>query len=1191
MENPPAIQFLDSGYHGSQGTQVVPPNVSISSPHGVSRSPVQWGLIGRQVVQTNEPASTAPTRSPPTQEDNTGIVMRTSMDRSATEASFVSAKEDPSMPVPAKVEGDDVKLVTTGVGDIESADVVLESASKHRSPLPVPMLEPETEEPTPRAIESQQESPSVFRGDQIFVDAHSPTEDSSPLRPIVRKSSLNFASLPAREPLTTKKSIGARNSRTSQLEANRASYYPHQTGGHSIGGTAIGAEEQERDDTNMDDMDVYHHDSSEESNTATLHNKTSTQRLQDQISMLGKSQPQQPRHSKSIPSIITLSQPAVPAAASPAVLSSRIESKKSMPGAFADEDEDSWIGSSTAKTGATSSDLVPTVLSPRAERPAMIKNNTTASIETIEQEGAYFAVPKQRSPTRDIMLNADGARFHTKSASTSIIHSPTKSLYADVGLKKTISASNPDLSTLSPSRSIRDSPLKAAKDKISSILKTSRGLFASSAAVSAEAYSSVLEPTSPGKERTLEDALNDAVTKGPSLYPSLSQTLIGPDVPRKTRASTEREEKRLEKEAKEARQMQEQLDRLEKAREKESQKARIFSQEKERIAAMEKQALEKKALEKNEQEADKQIANVEAPKATRSSPRKTKADLEAKVTNSTAATSEDVSTMDIDMANASSVAPATSHRAEPSGLAKAKEVAKRITRPGPPSSTRGAKPVHIRVGLHNAAHGGVRGPALPSNNALAAGLGESLARSNTSNLSHGNENDAASRPGLKSKASTSSMQSLKNTAATKKVAALSAAARKKEQDEKEAQKRRDLKVENERRRAAEQEHRRQEEERIEAERRRELRELTAKKKVDAQRQVIEKAKAERPPPPPSRGRVVEQNAGHDKPLPAAPREAAPSRPVSRMNTIRPQDDAFRAQPNAAQSMTKQPPKRPLTQDIDDFPRPPMHRNPASYTQNADKRRKTGEEMEDTSNEPLSRPHIGAPIRTSTMNKPKVRPLLNVQYATSTKSLQDILNKSYFSNGYTNATGPPQLATAQMPQGSRMMPAAHAKIANPMDMAQISKAAVPFSSQSAQYKTPARPMQLNGKSTGKTATRSSPRYQNGEHIELPEIHTDSEDEDSDDGGKDFAAPDWVDSPALRAGLVAQEGIDPVTVFGRPGELKMEEVFRNKERWGRFRQRTSSANWSGSDRLTEEEVRSDLEARERLRREGAWSYGMS
>jgi len=168
----------------------------------------------------------------------------------------------------------------------------------------------------------------------------------------------------------------------------------------------------------------------------------------------------------------------------------------------------------------------------------------------------------------------------------------------------------------------------------------------------------------------------------------------------------------------------------------------------------------------------------------------------------------------------------------------------------------------------------------------------------------------------------------------------------------------------------------------------------------------------------------------------------------------------------------------------------------------------------------------------------------------------------------------------------------------MDMAQVSKATISFSASNNQqtagssYKTPARPAGGNttGKSAAKSHAKSSPRYQNGEEINLPEIHTDSEDED-EDGGTDFAVPDWADSPALRDQLAAQDSIDPAEVFGPMPELKMEEIFKNKERWNRFRARTSSANWSGSDRLTDDEIRKDLEGRERLRREGGWTYGLS
>lgn len=85
------------------------------------------------------------------------------------------------------------------------------------------------------------------------------------------------------------------------------------------------------------------------------------------------------------------------------------------------------------------------------------------------------------------------------------------------------------------------------------------------------------------------------------------------------------------------------------------------------------------------------------------------------------------------------------------------------------------------------------------------------------------------------------------------------------------------------------------------------------------------------------------------------------------------------------------------------------------------------------------------------------------------------------------------------------------------------------------------------------------------------------------------PDWVRSPNLNEILRRQEELaDADEVFGPPAAVDMEGMFR--ERHHRFRQRTSSANWNGGDRLTEDEVRRDVEGRERVRREGGWVWGV-
>jgi hypothetical protein len=203
-------------------------------------------------------------------------------------------------------------------------------------------------------------------------------------------------------------------------------------------------------------------------------------------------------------------------------------------------------------------------------------------------------------------------------------------------------------------------------------------------------------------------------------------------------------------------------------------------------------------------------------------------------------------------------------------------------------------------------------------------------------------------------------------------------------------------------------------------------------------------------------------------------------------------------------------------------------------------------------------------------------------------------KSLFAGGYTNAT---QGATRDLFKATvTSQHNTQVKVAHPLDMAQVSKAAIPFAPNPnaagpSSHKTPARPAGMAGaKSAAKSAARSSPRFANGDAIELPEIQTDDEDDDDDNGH--MAAAAWADSPDLRRALSRQETMDPQQIFGPPAPLNMEEVFsKSKDRWHKFRARTSSANWSGADRLTEEDIRKDLAAREKMRREGGWSYELS
>lgn len=145
-------------------------------------------------------------------------------------------------------------------------------------------------------------------------------------------------------------------------------------------------------------------------------------------------------------------------------------------------------------------------------------------------------------------------------------------------------------------------------------------------------------------------------------------------------------------------------------------------------------------------------------------------------------------------------------------------------------------------------------------------------------------------------------------------------------------------------------------------------------------------------------------------------------------------------------------------------------------------------------------------------------------------------------------------------------------------------------------TPGHPSQYaKGKIPGLDSARASSskpiqpsqQYPNGDDIKLPEIMTDSEDEDSDN---EFEQPSWVNTPNLREMLSTQQLMDPEAIFGPIAPLNMEQVFPNKERHKRFRERTSSAYWV-HDQVTDEEKKKEREARERLVREGAWTYNPS
>jgi len=777
---------FDSGYYGSQSDDATRANEPVVHQSPPKPSPPKAS-----------PARVSPPKSPPKairvqfeSDENVEILGRDSYERRTTEGSFHSAKEEQTRKLAEEV----VPEPEAEKNNELEEHPVLESPlqNRYQAPPSPQKRSPERHTPAehspPKSLPKTAQpvlEPEAVEEDEHMEDMQSPSDGSSPIRPIVRKSSLNFASLPAREPLTTKKSIGNRVSRTSQLEQSRTSYYGRQTGGKSLGN----AREEYEDEIDIDEPEAQ---DDTDSKVTRLHNKTSTQRLQDQISMLGQSQ-SNVRPSKSIANATAVqSQPSHIPSSQEIKPKSPERKERPPPGAFPEDEDDSWIGPSTIAAGE------PSIFSPR---PQLTKSHTTDVMESIQGKdsigGTQFNIPKrgdqQRnvSPIREPIVpdRTTSTLGHIKSVSTSVLRSPKKAGDSP-GHKKPISVSNPNPSIAStddkestppksPSRSYRGSPLKAAKDKFSSILKTSRGLFASSAAVSAEAKTSTLSPASSrlglNHAPSLEDVLFHANNKSPS-YPNLehyksNQSLHRvPESPgkasvRKTRASTEREERIKEQEAREAKEKKEAQKRdekLEKARMKVKEEARVFHLEQERVAAMQKEVAARK-----EKERMAKASQVEVPRATRSSPRKTKAQLEAEGIAAAAASTDELADRDVEMSDASHAMPPPAIPRPKSQIGR--PGAKRPLKPAKEPVTKAKPPTVIRVDT-----GSQRGHQYhPSNTTLAASLQDSLASSQPTGPPQG----------LKKKASTSSIQSKASTSSFKSAAskALEAAAKKKEQ--------------------------------------------------------------------------------------------------------------------------------------------------------------------------------------------------------------------------------------------------------------------------------------------------------------------------------------------------------------------------------------------------------------------------
>ncbi|PPJ60231.1 hypothetical protein CBER1_08848 [Cercospora berteroae] len=556
--------YTDSGYHG----MMTEDEMELDAQRTASvTSSSQVGEHIPQVPVHDEKAAVEPSQA------------GSGDDHVISDDSFVSAEEQGHGVEPGQDEemedapGDtqpythqeEVAMVANALQQENVIEVYEDERMEDEGAEPVaPQPEPK-EAPLPVAPEND--------GDMEAEGADEHSDASSPEKPLNRKSSFTFSSLPAREPLGSKRSMG-------QMDLHR----------NSVFNKSIGTRQTESQHTEDGPVE------------GRTHGKTTAQTLHDRINMLGKTKEARP--SKSIHQIASLSQAGYPQL--PTIDQDKEQANEpdvelhdkaiDEPAAPVDDDEDDWIAPAkpfqTWHSKPSESGLQPTAAKLASPRPAM----------------------------------------HVKSISTTEIPSPSRTEMASPRHQKAISVSHPNLAEVlesttpagSPSRKTNDGHLSASKNRLWSALKSAKSIFASSASASAAAKleahndSAVLarSPTRDGAEQSnkifnLPGALWSQ--KDVLQSPARNNSVISFSPSRKTRNSNE-SEKRREKELKA---QEKAAVELEKAREKERQKA--AKQQAEEAAKAEKAAKAEAAkVEKERQQAAKAAANASRPQSANS---------------------------------------------------------------------------------------------------------------------------------------------------------------------------------------------------------------------------------------------------------------------------------------------------------------------------------------------------------------------------------------------------------------------------------------------------------------------------------------------------------------------------------------------------------------------------------------------
>ncbi|KAJ5679896.1 hypothetical protein N7462_008140 [Penicillium macrosclerotiorum] len=953
--------------------------------------------------------------------------------------------------------------------ETEKQDVnELVSESTPVSEKPHAIQSPAARNPQTQEVEMEDMAKDDTVLDDDFDDIGSPSDGSTPERLPVRKSSLSFASLPAREPLTKKSMGGSRISRTSHIDLPKL----NNTGRPSYFGVQKAT--QPSSDDNVTDsvaMDVDNERGPDEKvdvdEASKLHSTKSTQSLHERISMLGKLQPSRPKGQ--ISTIAGLATGQIP--------HSELPTTKS----------DASFGPSNQKlrevpvvqpTAADDDDWIKPLSSP--VRPNLTKSQTTDFKEKLSNKD-----PLMTEKNSSIIQGQRPTESERPKSSYSVFSSPRPQGHQQSASTSNIPAEASTTPTGSPRRF--DGPLSASKMRLQSIMKTAKGLFTSTGS-SAKTEVSSPEQTLVQHQEQFNHDMEDLSGSQPH------QTSSPPrQEGRRTRSSTEKEERRRQKEL-EDRQREEEEAHQEKMRAMEKQRAMQL-----------RAAQEKSSVEPEERTA---TANHRSTQSQRQQSREPEL-------------APDTSKLAI-------AQPKQNDR-------RPKPTREQLQKPKP-------QPVSIRLGS-----------TLSRQIPVASSLSSTVQDSNVPAPAPANPSKT-----LKKKASNQSLQtssstsSFKSSVSSQTQAQRKANGRKREQEEREARRKEEQKREQERKRALQLQQ--QEEARQQAER--EIRERSTQEdpKKAAHMQAIEQRRLANIRKHEGQGSQQATNEApkmqHEKAGSQSSQRSdlgAP-RPASRLGSIQPYSRSINPPaPNPAK-----PPKRVMDEEAG--PRPAV-RKPSNIQPSGEaKRRKTEDEHNPMHTQPM-RPTMAPPIRQSNIRKPSM----------------------FGQSSVGHPSGSSIFKTAQ-PQ----------RPGHPMDMAKFTNGKIPFAEPNhAPPPTGYKSAAPGSAQRPPAQAKPSPKYPSGESIHLPEIATDSEDEDDSDSEM-FPVPKWAQPKELEGLLRQQDGMEVDSIFGPIAPFSLEETFKADKKIKRYRDRTSSANWNGPDGLTQEEIRKDVAERQRLRLNGGWSF---